>query len=179
MINSKSSQRGVFSIEFALLGVVFSTILIFTADIIVKLSVQGKLDRLSYSLVNVIKERTQFYGKDNFDIDNKMVTDIYQIATGSMQRTMGSYQANNVGGEFELLKFDLNGKPSVTLISKGKGCSLGQTISQQEGLSMVTSWGRRATLYRVTLCYETDNWAGPLFDEEFTTIQSSSLMMGR
>nr|WP_216607665.1 tight adherence pilus pseudopilin TadF [Vibrio tubiashii] len=162
-----------------MLGVVFSTMLIFTADIVVKLSVQGKLDRLSYSLVNVIKERTQFYGKDNYDIDNKMVADIYKIATGSMQRTMGSYQASNVGGEFELLKFDLNGNPTATRISKGTGCSLAQTISQQEDLSMVTSWGRRATLYRVTLCYETDNWAGSLFNEEFTSIQSSSLMMGR
>jgi tight adherence protein F len=34
-------------------------------------------------------------------------------------------------------------------------------------------------LYRVTLCYETDNWAGELFETDFTTVQSSSVMMGR
>lgn len=179
MTSLRSKQRGLFSIEFALLGVMFSTMLIFTADIVVKLSVQGKLDRLSYSLVNVIKERTQLYGKDNYDIDSSMVADIYKIAEGSLSRTMSSYDAKNVGGEFELLKFDLDGKQLVTSISQGRGCTMSDTIAQKSDLSMVTSWGRRATLYRVTLCYETENWAGPLFGENFTTIQSASIMMGR
>lgn len=179
MINLRSKQRGAFSIEFALLGVVFSTMLIFTADLVVKLSVQGKMDRLSYSLVNIIKERTQLYGKDNYDIDQAMVADIYSVARSSLNRTLGGYDSANFGGEFELLQFDFEGNASVSTIEQGRGCQLDQTISQMQDLSMVTSWGRRATLYRVTLCYETENWAGDLFDEDFTTIQSSSIMMGR
>ena len=55
-LNLKSKQRGVFSIEFAIVGVVFSLLLAFSGDVIMKISIKGKLDRLSYSLVNVLKE---------------------------------------------------------------------------------------------------------------------------
>lgn len=62
--NLKSKQRGIFSIEFAIVGICFSLLLAFSGDVIIKLSIKGKLDRLSYSLVNVLKERTQLYGMD-------------------------------------------------------------------------------------------------------------------
>ncbi|MFH0290798.1 tight adherence pilus pseudopilin TadF [Vibrio owensii] len=179
MINLNSKHQGTFSVEFGLLVAVFSLMLIFTADMVVKLSVQGKLDRLSYSLVNVIKERTQLYGKDNFFIDEGIVSDVYAIALSSLKRTMGSFEENKIGGEFELLHFAPDGKADVTKINMGTGCVLSSSIEQQQDLSMVTSWGRRATLYKVTLCYETDNWSGKLLDKEFSTIQSSSIMMGR
>lgn len=146
---------------------------------VVKLSVQGKLDRLSYSLVNVIKERTQLYGKDNFSIDESIVAEVYAIAISSLKRTMGSFEENKIGGEFELLQFVSGGTADITRINMGTGCELPSSIKQQQALSMMTSWGRRATLYKVTLCYETENWSGKLLDKEFSTVQSSSIMMGR
>ncbi|MEZ8284593.1 tight adherence pilus pseudopilin TadF [Vibrio splendidus] len=179
MINLRYRQTGTFSVEFALLGVVFATLLILTGDVIIKLSIQGKLDRLSYSLVNVLKERTQLYGKN----DNTLTTDdakaLYKVARNSLERTTGNYSQANLSGTFEMLSFDLNGNSNTTTVKRGGGCTLTETIQGLQALSMMTSWGRRATLYRVTLCYETDNWAGELFETDFTTVQSSSVMMGR
>ncbi|MGF1756227.1 ATP-binding protein [Vibrio makurazakiensis] len=179
MINLKSKQSGTFSVEFALLGVVFATLLIMTGDIIIKLSIQGKLDRLSYSLVNVLKERTQLYGKDNNTLTADDARALYIVAQNSLERTTGDFSQSNFSGSFEMLTFDLNGRQDTTTINEGGGCELTDTIQDLQALSMMTSWGRRATLYRVTLCYETDNWAGELLETDFTTVQSSSVMMGR
>lgn len=165
--------------EFALLGVVFSTLLIMTGDIIIKLSMQGKLDRLSYSLVNVLKERTQLYGKNNNTLTVDDAEALYLVARNSLERTAGDFSQSNLSGSFEMLTFDLNGRQETTTINRAGGCGLTETIQDLQALSMMTSWGRRATLYRVTLCYETDNWAGELLETDFTTVQSSSVMMGR
>lgn len=179
MTNSRFRQKGTFSVEFALLGVVFATLLIMTGDVIIKLSVQGKLDRLSYSIVNVLKERTQLFGKNDYTLTQDDADSLYTVVQNSLERTMGNDSDDNLSGSFEMLTFDLSGSPHTTTIHRGGGCTLQQTVSDLQDLSMMTSWGRRATLYRVTLCYETDNWAGELFDMDFTTIQSSSVMMGR
>lgn len=176
MINLRSKQRGTFSVEFALLGVVFSTMLLFTADTVVKLSVQGKLDRLSYSLVNILKERTQLYGKDDHTLTNAMATELYGFAQGSMSRTLGSYEAARLHGDIEVLSFDQNNRMHTDSKALNGGCKSDQSITAFESLSMTTSWGRRAALYRVTLCYDSENWA---FDGDDTALLSSSLMMGR
>lgn len=176
MINSRSKQKGTFSIEFALLGVVFSTMLLFTADTVVKLSVQGKLDRLSYSLVNILKERTQLYGKDDHSLTNAMANELFGFAQGSLSRTLGSYESDRLHGDIEVLSFDQNNRMSTDSRTLNGGCNGSQSITNFQSLSMTTSWGRRAALYRVTLCYDSDNWA---FDGDDTTLLSSSLMMGR
>nr|PMI79656.1 ATP-binding protein [Vibrio lentus] len=178
-MNLRSKQSGTFSVEFALLGVVFMTLLVMSGDIIIKLSMQGKLDRLSYSLVNVLKERTQLYGTDVNTLTRKDAITFIRVARKSLSRTTENYKKDNLSGTFEMLTFDTNGQSKVTELKRGGGCTLTENIQALEDLSMMTSWGRRATLYRVTLCYETDNWAGQLFNSDFTTVQSSSIMMGR
>ena len=178
-MHSISKQKGNFSIEFALLGVVFATLMIFTSDLVVKLSMQGKLDRLSYSAVNILKERTQLYSPNNSEITNASALELHQIIAQSLQRTTGDYSNANMSSTFESLTFSDNTTSALTTINQSGGCSLAQTLQDYDALSMITSWGRRASLYRVTICYETDNWAGELLDANFTTIQSSSIMMGR
>lgn len=176
MINSRSKQKGAFSIEFALLGVVFSTMLLFTADTVVKLSVQGKLDRLSYSLVNILKERTQLYAKDDHSLTNSMAQELFGFAQGSLNRTLGDYESIRLRGDIEVLSFDHNNRLSTDSKTLNGGCNSSQSIRHFESLSMTTSWGRRAALYRVTLCYDSNNWA---FDGDDTRLVSSSIMMGR
>ncbi|MCF1428411.1 MAG: ATP-binding protein [Shewanella sp.] len=175
-----SKQRGNFTIEFALLAVVFATLLIFTADMVIKLSMQGKLDRLSYSAVNILKERTQLFDTASTVVDAATAADLFTIVNNSLKRTSDNHQGKLLGATFESLTFaDSQASPSLTQVSQGGGCQLAKDLDEFAHLSFMTSWGRRANLYRVTLCYETDNWAGELFDAQFTTVQSSSIMMGR
>ncbi|NLS13788.1 ATP-binding protein [Vibrio sp. SM6] len=177
MNNLRSNQRGTFAIEFALLGVAFSTMLLLAADTVVKLSIQGKLDRLSYSLVNVVKERTQLYGKDDHTLTTDLALELHNFAHHSLTRTLDTYQPELFGSQIEVLVFDGTGNPIADEpFTHGHECSNPQVISDYEHLSMVTSWGRKAVLYRVSLCYDVQNW---VFNNDWVQLSSASIMMGR
>lgn len=180
MTNSISKQKGNFTIEFAIVGVVLAVLLVFSMDIIIKLAYKGKLDRLSYSLVNVAKERTQLYGED-FSVTEPDATALFNIATNSLRRTTDSFAADRLGMVIEGLTFaDIGQANSANVFELGNyNCALPQNIGDMQDLSVVTTWGRQARLYRVTICYETDNLFGDLLGGEFTRVRSSSVIVGR
>ncbi|WP_122032108.1 tight adherence pilus pseudopilin TadF [Aliivibrio sp. EL58] len=173
-------QRGNFSVEFAVVGVALSLIFVFSADVIIKLAIKGKLDRLSYSLVNVLKERTQLYDED-YVLEKQEADSMFVIAKNSMARMQSSYKSENFGVVVEELTFrEINQPNSPTRYNLGSyTCSLPKTIDQYKDLSVVTTWTRQATLYRITLCYKTSNLFGSLVDQKFTDVNSSSIIIGR
>jgi tight adherence protein F len=186
--NSQFKQRGVFSVEFALIAVFFSVLLVFSGDVIIKLSTKGKLDRLSYSLVSIIKERSKLYPVDstltqaeieaeadtNTDAE---VDDIYLIASRSLARTMGSFEPASLGMRVEQITYNPDRQIEDV---RGTGCNVNQPLNALlTPLGVVTSWGRNVGLYRVTLCYQTDNWFGNLVGQRYTTVSSSSVITGR
>lgn len=180
-ISNRLKQKGTFTIEFAIVGLFLSLLFIFAGDMTIKLAHKGKLDRLSYSLVNILKERTQLYGKD-FQIKQSQIDSIVNIATDSLRRTVQQFEDANFGYLIEAVTFNQAQKPSYQAFAPtgtGARCQTEQTLEQMQHLSKITTWGRRATLYRVTLCYETDNWIGDLLDMDFTTVQSDAVMIGR
>jgi len=179
-LNLKFKQRGTFSVELAIVGIFFSLLLAFSGDVIIKLSVKGKLDRLSYSLVNVVKERTQLYDA-NYQLTAKEVDDIDTLAQRSLQRTFGAFEADNYGLLVEELSFEEVDKPNP-IIAESRGgmtCQVGQSIRDLEYLTVVSNRGREMPLYRVTLCYQTSNWIGDLLGKKFTNVMSDSVVIGR
>ncbi|SHO56531.1 tight adherence pilus pseudopilin TadF [Vibrio quintilis] len=181
---SMMKQRGNFTVEFAIICVVISLLLTFSADVIIKLSCKGKLDRLSYSMVNLLKERTQLY-QNNYSLEQSNVDRIVHIVRSSLQRTMKQFRSQNFGYLIESVTFNDEQVPSYSVFPSGSGqsggirCTLRSPLSQMTDLSKITTWGRRASLYRVTLCYDTDNWIGELLDMEFTRVQSDAVIIGR
>lgn len=181
MINSSIRQRGVFTVEFAIIGLVFSLLFVFSADVIIKLSYKGKLDRLSYSLVNVLKERTQLYGKD-YVLSEADVTTIVKIAKGSLRRTVSQFDKNKLGYKIEAVTFDAKENSTYSKFPAGAAvvsCNNDKSLDTMKHLSKTTTWKRRTTLYRVTLCYETSNWIGDLLGTQFTRVESDAIMIGR
>lgn len=178
--NLKSKQRGTFSIEFAIVGVFFSLLLAFSGDVIIKLSVKGKLDRLSYSLVNIVKERTQLYDAD-YQLTAKEVNDLDTLAKRSLQRTFGAFETDKYGLLVEELSFKEVGKPNPVIAENRGGltCEVAQSITDLEHLTVVSNRGREMPLYRVTMCYETSNWIGDLLGKKFTNVMSDSVVIGR
>ncbi|MCG7497042.1 ATP-binding protein [Vibrio sp. Of7-15] len=174
------SQRGTFSVEFAIVGIFFALLLVFSGDIIIKMSIKGKLDRLAFSMVSILKERTELYD-DDYKITSAEVDAIFDITRNSLARTLGSYEASRLGMLVEEQTFrDINSPNAAVRFSRGQQtCQVSQFLSQLTDLSVVTSWGRQASLYRVTLCYETDNWVGELLGEQFTTVSTNAIMIGR
>ncbi|WP_159654831.1 tight adherence pilus pseudopilin TadF [Vibrio atypicus] len=174
-------QRGTFSVEFAIVGLIFSLLLVFSGDVIIKLSMKGKLDRLSYSMVNILKERTQLYSED-YTITQAEAREMYTISQGSLARMGGSsFDSTKYKTIVEELTFASNGSPNpVRTYSFGADvCSLSTTLRELRHLSVITSWDRQATLYRVTLCYETENWVGELLGGDFRIVSSDAVIIGR
>ncbi|MCF6454697.1 ATP-binding protein [Vibrio sp. MMG022] len=176
----QSKQRGTFSIEFAIVGIFFSLLLAFSGDVIIKLSVKGKLDRLTYSLVNVVKERTQLYGAD-YELSKEEADDVDTIIRHSLERTFGNFQTSQYGLQVEELSFAAVDKPNPVIIEKRGAidCQVGEDISSLSSLSVVSNRGRQMPLYRVSVCYETDNWIGSLLGVEFTRVESDAVVIGR
>ena len=184
MTNSTIKQHGNFTVEFAIIGVVLSLLFVFSGDVIIKLAHKGKLDRLSYSLVDIIKERTQLYN-ENYELTDENVNTVINIARSSLKRTLGSFDAQQFGYVVEAVTFDAVQQPTYRVFPTGNNvvsairCQTRQSLGEMTHLSKITTWGRRATLYRVTLCYETDNWIGDLLGTEFTRVQSDAVIIGR
>ena len=183
----RSRQTGVFTIEFALVASIIAMFLVFISDVVGKQSMHGHLQRLSYSGVNVIKERTQLYTPELYpdeyvEISNIQAKQLFQLLQNSMQRTMSGFNSSAFGMHLEQVLFednDLNKPVPTPVKQRGMACVPKQKLESMSDLFLETSWENAAPLYRVTLCYKSDNWFGSLVDTEFTTVSASSIMIGR
>jgi tight adherence protein F len=174
------SQRGVFAIEFALIGVFFAALLVMTEDVVVKQSIKGKLDRLSYSLANIIRERTQLYAQST-NLELAQANDLLKIAKRSLNETMSSYDDSKLGLKVEQQKFKEDFSPeAVTKFEIGTyGCEPSNSIDTRTDLAPVSLLGRKVTLYQVTLCYRSENLYGNLIGETYELVRSSSITVER
>lgn len=178
------SQRGTFTVEFAIVGLIFSLLFVFSGDVIIKLAYKGKLDRLAYSLVNIVKERTQLYD-DSYSLTPANVTTVANIAEASLRRMITDFDSNKFGYVIEAVTFDASHRSTYQAFSSNVvgnsaiQCNTPNKLNQMMHLSKITTWGRPSTLYRVTLCYETANWIGDLLNMNFTRVESDAVMIGR
>lgn len=174
---ARSKQSGTFAVEFAVLAIVVLVALIgFAGDAVMRLSIHGKLDRLAYSSVSVIRERTAlFSGVDMTASDSAQFNDLLVITQNSFQRVMGSYSADKFGMVLEVLTFDDEAvaQPLITFTdSVDSNCQVGSALSP-----VITD--SATTLYRVTLCYEADNWFGGIMGKDYGLVSSNALSVGR
>lgn len=181
---TKSRQKGAFAIEFAIVGVLFGVLLVFAQDMIIKLSMKGKLDRLSYSAVSIIRERTQLYNEvQALSQDGNDADLIYEVIRDSLSRTTGSFDSTKFGMLIEVQTYSTitNDPYPLDVFTRGsQNCAVEQTLDQIESvLSVTTTWENKTPLYRVTLCYETDNLVAGMLDGGFTTVSSTSVSLGR
>lgn len=187
LITRMASPRkvsGAFTVELALVATVLSLLLSFTGDIVVKLSMRGKLDRLSFSAVSIIKERTQLYANVD-ELTQQDVDRVFSLLSDSLARTTGNYQSNRFSGLVEEQLYDgttaLASNQFVPSGAASSSCRPTQSLAQiRDQVGVVTSWGRNARLYRITLCYETGSWFGQVIgSDQFRHVSSSAVIIGR
>lgn len=170
-------QSGTFAVEFAVLAFGLVFFIAFCGDVVMRLSTHGKLDRIAYSSVSVIRERTAlFSGVDMTAADSAQFNDLWGIAQNSLQRVMGSgYDADKYGMVLEVLTFDNAGvaQPLVTFTD-----AVDSNCQVDSALGALIA-GSATSLYRVTLCYETDNWFGSLVGKNYGLVRSNALSVGR
>jgi len=178
----KRKQEGVFVIELAFVLLFISMLLVFVGDIALQLLTRGNLDRASYSLVNVLKERTHFYGTNNKVTDTD-VNNLYTLAA----RLLPKDAVYGIRVEW----MESLGDDDYTYMTPGKlNGAEGETClfdeSAIDSLNIVpkkSSEGKSFSLYKVTLCVKVESWfyrfteTNGKIGEHF--IHSSSVMPGR
>lgn len=177
-------------VEFAIIGVFFALLLVFSADLVVRLAYQGKLDRMSYSAANIIKERTELANADqvaNADQADLFVLRpdagdvlgefslLYETVLSSLKRTSASFDENKFGFHLHVVNYD-NERNIDSHDNRGIDC---QPSKPRKELDFITTFGRHATLYQVTLCYDTPSWYGQIIGQDFSRVSSRSIVMGR
>ncbi|CAH0529502.1 tight adherence pilus pseudopilin TadF [Vibrio hippocampi] len=167
-------QKGAFAIELSIVLVVLMSIYLFMTDISHKLLVQSQLDRISFALVNVLKERTRYYAdRDNLSEQDR--DDMHAIAS-----RMLNIDASQLAIRIEALHNQSAYESFTSERFDSLGCSA-QLLSNKTAL-VPTENGTVYSLYQVTLCEQRDSWYDNFWGRDATdtfTITSTSVVAGR
>ncbi|MGR5501276.1 tight adherence pilus pseudopilin TadF [Vibrio sp. DNB22_10_4] len=167
-------QRGAFAIELTIVLVIFLGIYLFMTDISHKILVRAQLDRTSFALANILKERTRFYGERQTLNDNDR-DDMVALASRLLER-----DSNAVAIKIEALHDSLTMEAYTSDRFNTLGCQ-STDINQKTNLVPVED-GKIYSLYQVTLCEQRDSWFANFWGDSGTptfTLTSSSVVPGR
>ncbi|PSW07400.1 tight adherence pilus pseudopilin TadF [Photobacterium lipolyticum] len=170
----RNKQRGVFAIEMSFVMFFLAALLFFTGDIAYKLFNRGNLDRASYSLVNIVKERSRFYDK-RFELNQQDLSDMQKLASELLNdhKQFGLRVESLVKGSYQ----EFN-----NTVDASTACSTLDSLNnpKRKELVPVSLKGKEFPLYQVTLCYRVDNWFDRFMGKNKTSyLHSSSVIAGR
>ncbi|MEZ8039594.1 tight adherence pilus pseudopilin TadF [Vibrio sp. 1F263] len=177
---SIKSQKGSYTIELVFVLVALWGVYLFGADLSHQLLVRANLDRSSFALVNVIKERTRYFEADVLAGKNLAVTNSELLEMTKVASRMLNTPVDSVAIKIE----SLTNKANVTEFSSRKyrnlNCQTDSIIAHAD-LAPIEK-GVVYPLYRISLCEEQSSWFKPFFNGGTSTtvkIGSSSIMPGR
>lgn len=174
-------QRGIFAIELAFILFGLCVIYLYSTDLSQKLLVRGKLDRTSFSLVNILKERSRYFDGNITVGDNLNVTqqELQQLAN------IASRMLNTPSDEVAIKIESITEGATVSTYSSARfdalNCSAGSITDLNLQEMIPVSNGITYPLYRVSVCEQHDSWFDPFVkggDTRYTLV-SSSVIPGR
>jgi tight adherence protein F len=181
--NLWTDRKAAVAVEFVLISIALFLFLFFLSDLVLRQAMIGKLDRVSYSVSGVLRERIQlFEGREELqqnDIDAAL-----GLAKRMLKDMTESADLSQLQMVVEELHFDdpvrLGDTSKVIKIYKswrsGSGkaqCSPPQPLNQLTQLTPKGSYGRWVPLYQVTVCLPTISWFTRLTSTEQTPTMSS------
>ena len=180
-------QKGIFIVELSLVLLVFSVLFVFSMDIILKLSYQSKLDRTSHSIASILVERRQLFNGNDLLCSTadrgcqQAVEQMYLMAKNSLARMSTDFDVKKMTMVIEQQQFKKN-KPSHYYVKwlpkKATNCTF-LALKTMPELSPETNYNRRASLFQVTICYESDDLTTDIIGSGFKTLSSSSVALAR
>lgn len=161
---SNHRQGGSFAIELAFVLVGLCAIFLFSTDLSHKLLVRAKLDRSSFALTNILKERTRYFEADiatnkNVKVKKTDLEDLVQVASRML----------NTAPENVALKVEsMIDASEMTSFNSQKFDQLGCQVSDFSDFSELAPKDNAVVypLYRVSLCETHDSWFDPFVGNE-------------
>ncbi|AYV19975.1 MULTISPECIES: tight adherence pilus pseudopilin TadF [Vibrio] len=171
---SHKNQRGTFIIELTLVVIVLIGIFLFTTDISHKLLVRAQLDRASFALANILKERARFYN-DRLVLSDGDRDDMHALAS----RMLDTAEAD-IAIKIEALHNTATVDSYTSVQYGAMGC---ETTSIDQKSDLVPTEDETVySLYQVSLCEQRDSWFARFWGNTGSptlTITSSSVVAGR
>ncbi|MDG2942723.1 tight adherence pilus pseudopilin TadF [Exercitatus varius] len=177
-------QSGSVTIEFVFMLILLILILAFMADLAILLSTAGRLDNISYSLANILRERTQLYkGNENLAterVNNRDVTQFKALAT-----RMAFGDKNSSKKIYVVLEYLAPENSIYRIIGDTDKCKPYEALQNLVNLSPRSEINnsRKIPLYQVTVCVPNYSFFSTLvpgvaknMDE---TVRSSSITVSR
>lgn len=186
------NKKGAVTIEFIFMMILLTFIFAFLTDLVIVRTTQGKLDNASYSLVSILRERTELYGdRDNGEKD---LTDGTQngdvVLTNSDDLNQFQQLANLLlAGDRNAKKIEVVlerwSQNSYQALSNSTRCKPYQSLDKLKDLSPRSEINneRKIPLYQVTLCTEVGSLFQSLIvnkeNQSFGLLSSSSFSVAR
>lgn len=171
---SPKNNSGSFSVELCFILIVLIALFYFMTDVSHKLIVRAQLDRASFSVVNVLKERTRFFD-ERFSLTQQDLVDMQYISSRLL-----NVEQRNVAIQVESLQNKVARDVYTSPQYGSLGCSTlaidqkSQLVPEEDGVVF--------PLYQVSLCVESDSWFSRVWGDPSSSkmvISSSSVMVGR
>ncbi|MBN6065613.1 pilus assembly protein TadF [Aggregatibacter actinomycetemcomitans] len=179
-----SNKKGAVTIEFVFMLILLLFIFAFLADFVIVRTTQGKLDNATYSLVNILRERTQLYGdKGTNELKPKDLHDFEKLAKLTL---FGNADSDKQVGIVLEHWWQDNGIGSFDTQSNMQNCQpykkLNNELAYLSPFSEIANQ-RKVPLYQVTLCVEVGSLFQSLIvkkeNQSFGLLSSSSLAVAR
>jgi tight adherence protein F len=175
----KNQQRGTFAIELAFVLVCLCAIFLFSTDLSYQLLVRAKLDRSSFALVNILKERSRYFDGDvsegrNISVSSTELNDFKAVASRMLAMPVDkvalrieSLDGKSIAAEYSTEEF------------KALSCGADDIVDYAD--LAPEDKGTVYPLYRITLCEQHDSWFSSFVvgAKPSSTIVSSSIIAGR
>lgn len=179
--------QGVIIVEFVFVFFITALFIKILLSVTEYYSTIGKLDRISYSLVGIVRERTRLYN-DNNELTQIQVNQIKQLADSMLVNSRST--ETDLAIKIETIHFDHTESSAIEdrhidntkSFSFNTGvCEPKKPLSELTQLSSFSHAGRWIPLYQVTLCLPATPWYSALFNREgnITPIKSSSIAIER
>ncbi len=182
-----TDRRGAIAVEFVFIMLFLIVFLVFFADLMVRQAMTGKLDRTSYSVAGVLRERIQlFAGRE--ELQQNDVIKIKALARRMLLDMQTSADLSRLSLYVEEVHFvDPTGqndnRKTVRLYRKwpaGEACMPKVPLDKLIDLSPRGSYGRWVPLYQVTVCLPTQSMYTRLTsEEEHPVLSSFAIVMAR
>ena len=152
------SCSGAVIVEFTFVVFIITLLIKVLISVATYQSTVGKLDRISYSIAGIVRERSKLYGSD-YQLTQMQVEELRNLAAKMLLNSGGNN--NNLAIAIETLHF-IPATPEIKKIDNQNtrsiflgDCQPIRPLRNMMDLSPYANTGRRIPLYQVTLCLPT------------------------
>lgn len=184
-----TDRRASVSVEFVMISIALIFFIFFLTDLVIRQATIGKLDRVSYSVAGILRERIQLYDARE-TLNQQDVNAIADLARRILTDMNSTIDLSQMSMHVEEMHFEDpirlgDDRKQIKLYKSWDSGSSGQCLppqplNQLQQLTPRGSYGRWVPLYQVTVCLPTFSWFTRLTSSDEKPVMSSfSIVMLR